>query len=175
MSSAACSSGVGARIPSYMAEQIDTTYIANPTRKNIPPAISNNPVKASSMKIVDTANNAPEYIFALRSKRIGFLLKRRPKANAPITFEMLDPTTIPRPREGCCCRTDATTTASWSDQRLADMAKVLAYLLPFRPLCEQSYKRLRYTAFSYNYGRIACEEDCACLKEEEAGDECTAV
>ena len=69
MSPAAWSSRVGARIPSYMAEQIDTTYIANPTRKNIPPAISNSPVKASSMKIVDTANNAPEYIFARCGRR----------------------------------------------------------------------------------------------------------
>ena len=55
------------------------------------------------------------------------------------------------------------------------MANVLAYLFPFRPICEQSYQRLGYTALSCNYGRIACEEDCACLKEEEAGDECTAV
>ena len=55
------------------------------------------------------------------------------------------------------------------------MEAVLAYLFPFRPLCEQSYNRLRYTALSCNYGRTACEEYCACLKEEEAGDESTAV
>jgi hypothetical protein len=94
---------------------MENRYIANKTRKKIPPVKSRRPPYASSVKTVVTKNSAPAYIFELRSKTTTGSGKRRsPRAKAHRMLEMEDPTTVPRPMEARFCKIDATTTASWT-------------------------------------------------------------
>ena len=93
---------------------MENRYIANATKKKIPPVKSRLLLYASNVKTEVTRNKAPAYIFELRSNittRSG--KRRRPREKAPRMLEMEDPTTLPRPIDERSCKIDAKTTASW--------------------------------------------------------------